>query len=129
MDSSTNLFGIISDSGIFGYVLVVYGLVLLGAIVWQFVEARKRDFSQVLWGLILGMLAVGVLGTAMGQVQACGAYLDRADEATAEWLILAWKISLGPVLISSVMGLFFSVATGIAATKARRFATRSESVA
>jgi hypothetical protein len=116
-----NISTLITDSGIFGFIIVAYALFTAGAIVFQFLKAETKDFSQVLWGLIAGLLAMGVLATAIGQMEACAAYLTR-EEATSDWLVMAWRISLGPVVLSTLCATIFSIATGVAATRARRFA-------
>jgi len=112
----------VADSGIFGIAILVYGLVLVVAIVQQFRKVRSADFSQALWGLIAGLVALGVLGTVVGQIAACSAYLSMGERASSELLVLAWRISLGPVVMSSLIATFAAIATGIASTRARRYA-------
>ena len=120
--NSVGIVEMVAESGIFGYLILVYGLVLAGAIAQQFRKARSADFSLVLWGLVVGVLALGVLGTVVGQIQACAAYLALGDGASSEMLILAWRISLGPVVLSCLVATIGAIATGFAANKARRHA-------
>lgn len=112
----------VADSGIFGYLILLYGAVLAGMILQQFRKAQTSDFSSLLWGLIVGLIALGVLGTVVGQVQACSAYLSMGELAASDMLVLAWRISLGPVVMSSLIATVGAIATGFASTKARRYA-------
>ena len=110
------------DGGIWMYVLVVWGLGLYGAVVAQLVSAKRRDFSQLLWGGLAALVLIGLLGTVIGFIQGMAALgnVPNAEMAALTRRVLA--IAPLPTAFAALLAVPGATAIGIAGSLARKHA-------
>ena len=102
----------IKESGIFGLLLLINGIFLLGVIIYFLIKAfgknteeKKRDVNLVVY-LGLLALAIGLLGTTTGFYNAAGA-ISQASEIS---ISVIWE-GVRSALSSLMLGLeFFTIA-------------------
>ena len=113
-----------TEGGPWMWIILLWGLALYGGVVIQLVRARMVDFSPVLWGGLVVLLALGMLGTAVGLIQAfhhIGAELTDAAARTQK-IALAIAIALNTTTLAGLLAIPGAMATGIASMLARRHA-------
>ena len=103
---------VIKESGLFGWLLLINGIVLIGAIIYFIIKAvgknkngKRYDVNLVIY---LGLLAfaIGLLGTTTGFYFAAGA-ISRASEIS---MPVVWA-GVRSALSSLMLGLeFFTIA-------------------
>ena len=106
---------VIKESGLFGWLLLINGIVLIGAIIYFIIKAvgknkngKRYDVNLVIY---LGLLAfaIGLLGTTTGFYFAAGA-ISRASEIS---MSVVWA-GVRSALSSLMLGLEFFTAALIA---------------
>ena len=117
-----SLSSLFSDGGYFMYLILVLGIVLYGGVVAQFVLAKKKDFSPILWGGLVTLFGLGLLATVVGMIQGMGTVPKAEAVAVAGRMSKVLAIAPIPTALATIMSLPAAVAIGIAAAKARRFA-------
>jgi uncharacterized membrane protein len=102
----------IKESGLFGWLLLINGIILIGAIIYFIIKAfgrnkneKKHDINLIIY---LGLLAfaIGMLGTTTGFYFAAGA-ISQASEIS---MSVIWA-GVRSALSSLMLGLeFFTIA-------------------
>jgi len=72
-----------SDGGIFVYGVVIVGVLLYGGVAVQLVKRQTRRYAGLLWGGLIGMVLLGLLGTTVGLTQGMSALSRLAVESNA----------------------------------------------
>jgi hypothetical protein len=58
------------NGGLWMYIIVVWGGAFYGLLALQYVQRQVRDFTWVLWGLLMSLALLGPLGSTVGIYQA-----------------------------------------------------------
>ncbi len=58
------------NGGLWMYLIVLWGGAFYGLLALQYARRQERDFTWVLWGLLMSLALLGPLGSAVGIYQA-----------------------------------------------------------
>lgn len=111
-----------SDGGVWMYVILAWGVTLYGGVLAQFVQSRKRDFSQVLWGGVAALFLIGILGTVIGFIQGMGAVSAAPVEQVSTMTVQVMAIAPLPTALAALIAVPGATLVGIAAAAARKHA-------
>jgi UDP-N-acetylmuramyl pentapeptide phosphotransferase/UDP-N-acetylglucosamine-1-phosphate transferase len=96
------------QGGIFMVLIAVWGAVFFTLLLLQFRKRRSNDFTWVLWGILLSLLALGPLGTAVGLRQSVDAVALMQAASPTVLLVKLWQV-LGIALVTTVFSTLLTV--------------------
>ena len=100
------------DGGIWMYAIILWGAVFFSLLAVQFRRRADRDFTWVLWGILISLFALGPLGTAVGIHQSSAALASLSPADAASTVMLVWKI-VGVALTTTIFSTLLAVVGAI----------------
>jgi ammonia channel protein AmtB len=111
------------EGGIWMYVITAWALAFYALLAHQYVRRHERDFTSVLWGLLLGLVLLGPLGSTVGLYQASVAVDARQGlDAVGAVKIVSTCIGIASLttIFSTLLAAIGAVALGIVTHGVRR---------
>jgi hypothetical protein len=96
------------QGGIFMVLISVWGAVFFALLFVQIRKRRENDFTWVLWGILLSLLALGPLGTAVGLRQSVDAVALMHAASPTALMVKLWQV-VGIALVTTVFSTLLTV--------------------
>jgi hypothetical protein len=110
------------DGGIWMYAIILWGAVFFSLLVVQFRRRADKDFTWVLWGILISLFALGPLGTAVGIHQSAGALASMSPPDPTSPVVLVWKIvgiALTTTIFSTLLAVVGAIPLGVVTYQVR----------
>lgn len=107
------------------WVVLFAGLLLLGLAVLQVIHRHKRDYTQVLWGGVAVILAVGLVGAISGLWTFDQSLVATDPEDGRTLAAMGTHLVLRNLYLSLAVAFIGTLATGIVSTIFRNAARPS----
>ena len=110
------------DGGIWMYAIILWGAVFFSLLAVQFRRRADKDFTWVLWGILISLFALGPLGTAVGIHQSAGALASMSPPDPTSTVVLVWKIvgiALTTTIFSTLLAVVGAIPLGVVTYQVR----------
>jgi len=108
------------DGGFFMYAVLIWGIALGVGALAQILAARERDFSPVLWGGVVALVSIGILGSALGLTMGMSAVSAAPADQIQPMSAQVVAIAPLPTALAAGIAVPDAILVGIAAAVARR---------
>ena len=111
-----------TNGGIWMYIIVLWGAAFYGLLALQYTKRDTRDFTWVLWGLLLSLALLGPLGSTVGIYQASVAVAAKEGlEATQAVQMVSTYIGIASTttIFSTLLAVIGAIGLGFVTHKVR----------